>query len=139
LLILEVTETSALGNGSAAEKILNDLRVLGVRLSIDDYGTGFSTLEYLKRIPASEIKIDRTFISMLHVSQSDRIMVNSTIQLAHSLGRAVVAEGVESPEILAELVRMGCDLVQGYHTGRPSPIGALRAMLEEEGSQTAAA
>ncbi len=94
-------------------------------LSIDDYGTGFSTLEYLRKIPAKEIKIDRSFVSMLDKSQSDRIMVNSTIQLAHSLGRKVVAEGVETPEVLKELRRMGCDMAQGYHIGRPAPVNAL--------------
>jgi EAL domain-containing protein (putative c-di-GMP-specific phosphodiesterase class I)/CHASE2 domain-containing sensor protein len=125
LLTLEVTETSTLG--SEADQIANLQRLsdLGVQLSIDDYGTGFSTLEYLRRIPASEIKIDRSFIAMLASSQSDRIMVNSTIQLAHSLGRKVVAEGVESQEILDELKRMRCDIVQGYHTGRPMTLGAL--------------
>jgi EAL domain-containing protein (putative c-di-GMP-specific phosphodiesterase class I) len=125
LLTLEVTETSTLG--SAPDHIANLLRLhdMGVQLSIDDYGTGFSTLEYLRRIPASEIKIDRSFISMLNNSQSDRIMVNSTIQLAHSLGRKVVAEGVESQEILNELKRMRCDIVQGYHTGRPVPLAEL--------------
>lgn len=124
-LTLEVTETSTMGSAEEALANLHRLAALGVKLSIDDYGTGFSTLEYLRRIPASELKIDRSFISMLHKSQSDRIMVNSTIQLAHSLGRKVVAEGVENEEILAELQRMGCDLVQGYHLGRPMPLPQL--------------
>lgn len=138
LLTLEVTETSTLG--SAADQISNlqSLSDLGVQLSIDDYGTGFSTLEYLRRIPASEIKIDRSFISMLCSSQSDRIMVNSTIQLAHSLGRKVVAEGVESQEIMDELRRMGCDIVQGYHTGRPVPLDALLKRLKPRSAQAAA-
>jgi EAL domain-containing protein (putative c-di-GMP-specific phosphodiesterase class I)/CHASE2 domain-containing sensor protein len=124
-LTLEVTETSTLGSADDQIANLQRLSDLGVQLSIDDYGTGFSTLEYLRRIPASEIKIDRSFISMLNNSQSDRIMVNSTIQLAHSLGRKVVAEGVESQEILDELKRMRCDIVQGYHTGRPEPLAEL--------------
>ncbi|WP_129790632.1 bifunctional diguanylate cyclase/phosphodiesterase [Sphingosinicella sp. CPCC 101087] len=125
LLTLEVTETSTLASGAAQIANLERLSRMGVQLSIDDYGTGFSTLEYLKRIPASEIKIDRSFISMLNKSQSDRIMVNSTIQLAHSLGRKVVAEGVENEDILRELKRMRCDIVQGFHTGRPVPIAEL--------------
>ncbi|HMG46431.1 MAG TPA: EAL domain-containing protein [Allosphingosinicella sp.] len=138
LLTLEVTETSTLG--SAADHIANLLRLsdMGVQLSIDDYGTGFSTLEYLRRIPASEIKIDRSFISMLTNSQSDRIMVNSTIQLAHSLGRKVVAEGVESQEILDELKRMRCDIVQGYHTGRPVPLAELLKRFGPGDAQQAA-
>lgn len=137
LLTLEVTETSTLG--SAADQIANLQRLsdIGVQLSIDDYGTGFSTLEYLRRIPASEIKIDRSFISMLNNSQSDRIMVNSTIQLAHSLGRKVVAEGVESQEILDELKRMRCDIVQGYHTGRPVPLAQLLERFRLDAQQAA--
>jgi len=137
-LTLEVTETSTLG--SAADQIANLQRLadMGIQLSIDDYGTGFSTLEYLRRIPASEIKIDRSFVSMLTNSQSDRIMVNSTIQLAHSLGRKVVAEGVESQEILDELKRMRCDIVQGYHTGRPVPLTELLKRFQPPEAQQAA-
>jgi EAL domain-containing protein (putative c-di-GMP-specific phosphodiesterase class I)/CHASE2 domain-containing sensor protein len=138
LLTLEVTETSTLGSESGQIANLQRLSDLGVRLSIDDYGTGFSTLEYLRRIPASEIKIDRSFIAMLTSSQSDRIMVNSTIQLAHSLGRKVVAEGVESEEILDELKRMRCDIVQGYHTGRPMPLAALLKRLRPQDAEEAA-
>ena len=137
LLMLEVTETSTLGSSADAIGTLTRLSEMGVQLSIDDYGTGFSTLEYLRRIPASEIKIDRSFIGMLHKSQSDRIMVHSTIQLAHSLGRKVVAEGVESEDILDELKRMQCDIVQGYHSGRPETLAALLERLEHEGREAA--
>jgi EAL domain-containing protein (putative c-di-GMP-specific phosphodiesterase class I)/CHASE2 domain-containing sensor protein len=138
LLTLEVTETSTFD--SAADQIANLQRLsdMGVQLSIDDYGTGFSTLEYLRRIPASEIKIDRSFIAMLNSSQSDRIMVNSTIQLAHSLGRKVVAEGVESQDIFDELKRMRCDIVQGYHTGRPVPLAELLERFRPRDAQQAA-
>jgi EAL domain-containing protein (putative c-di-GMP-specific phosphodiesterase class I) len=125
LLTLEVTETSTMGSVADQLTNLHQLAQMGVELSIDDYGTGFSTLEYLRRIPASEIKIDRSFVSMLGSSQSDRIMVNSTIQLAHSLGRKVVAEGVENEEILDALQRMKCDIVQGYLFGRPVPLAEL--------------
>lgn len=139
LLTLEVTETSTMGSAADALVNLERLAALGVELSIDDYGTGFSTLEYLKRIPASELKIDRSFISMLHKSQSDRIMVNSTIQLAHSLGRKVVAEGVENEEIFSELRRMRCDIVQGYHIGRPMPLPQLLDLLSQNRSGRRAA
>ena len=132
LLTLEVTETSTMGSAEEALANLQRLADIGLTLSIDDYGTGFSTLEYLRRIPAAELKIDRSFISMLHKSQSDRIMVNSTIQLAHSLGRKVVAEGVENEEILSELRRMHCDLVQGYHIARPVPLPQLLDLLTKE-------
>lgn len=138
LLTLEVTETSTMGSEARAIANLRRLNDIGVELSIDDYGTGFSTLEYLRRIPASEIKIDRSFVTMLHTSQSDRIMVNSTIQLAHSLGRKVVAEGVESQEILDHLRHMRCDFVQGYHTGRPAPLAALLERLNMKAGRQAA-
>ncbi len=138
LLTLEVTETSTMGSEARAIANLRRLNDIGVELSIDDYGTGFSTLEYLRRIPASEIKIDRSFVTMLHTSQSDRIMVNSTIQLAHSLGRKVVAEGVESQEILDHLKHMRCDFVQGYHTGRPAPLEVLLDRLNVKGGRQAA-
>lgn len=137
-LILELTETSAMASEAASLANLERLSRLGVRLSIDDYGTGFSTLEYLKKIPAQEIKIDRGFISLLDKSQSDRIMVHSTIQLAHALGRVAVAEGVENMSTLDELRRMGCDLVQGYLTGRPMRLEALRAKLDAASHANAA-
>lgn len=132
LLTLEVTETAAMASPEASLENLQALAMLGVQLSIDDYGTGFSTLEYLRKVPAVEIKIDRSFISMLDKSQNDRIMVNSTIQLAHSLGRKTVAEGVENAATYDELSRMGCDFVQGYYTGRPMPLAALFTILNEE-------
>ncbi|AGH50294.1 diguanylate phosphodiesterase [Sphingomonas sp. MM-1] len=138
LLILEVTETTAMASQSESFANLERLSAMGVQLSIDDYGTGLSTLEYLKKIPAGEIKIDRSFVGMLDKSQGDRIMVHSTIQLAHSLGRKVVAEGVENAATLAELRRMQCDFVQGYHTGRPMPAPALINQLPANARETAA-
>jgi EAL domain-containing protein (putative c-di-GMP-specific phosphodiesterase class I)/CHASE2 domain-containing sensor protein len=133
-LILEITETTAMTSQDGIVEALEMLSASGVRLSIDDYGTGFSTLDYLKRIPADEIKIDRSFVSMLEKSQSDRIMVHSTIQLAHSLGRRAVAEGVENAVVLNELRLMQCDYVQGYHTGRPMKISALTEELSKRES-----
>ncbi len=124
-LTLEVTESAAMSSSTQSFEVLERLRELGVNISIDDYGTGFSTLEYLKKIPATEIKIDRGFIRMIDRSHSDKLMVNSTIQLAHSLGRKVVAEGVESEEILEALAAMGCDDAQGFLIGRPMKLRAL--------------
>ena len=86
--------------------MLASLRELGVNISIDDYGTGLSTLEYLKKIPAGEIKIDQSFVKGMLDNRSDRLMVQSTISLAHELGRTVVAEGVERREILDALIEM---------------------------------
>ncbi|WP_446325639.1 EAL domain-containing protein [Blastomonas sp. CACIA14H2] len=137
-LILEITETAAMSSAESAMQELRDLRSIGLQLSIDDYGTGFSTLDYLKRCPATELKIDRSFVRMLVTSRSDRIMVNSTIELAHSLGEEVVAEGVEDNETLQLLGQMGCDKAQGYLIGRPMPFEALVDYLADHSPAKAA-
>lgn len=137
-LILEVTETAALSSNDRNLKTLHRLRQLGIHLSVDDYGTGMSTLDYLQRIPATEIKIDRSFILGMRDNQGTRVMVNSTIQLAHSLGQKVVAEGVEDQPTLDDLERMNCDIAQGYLIGRPMTFRALsKRMLEERGRRVA--
>lgn len=123
-LTLEITESAALA-GSAGIEELNSLRRLGVHISIDDYGTGQSTLSYLKTLPATELKIDRSFVGLIAVSRSDAAVVDSTVKLAHALGLTVVAEGVESEEVLALLRQMNCDMVQGYYVGEPAAIDAL--------------
>ncbi|HEV2080789.1 MAG TPA: EAL domain-containing protein [Allosphingosinicella sp.] len=128
-LTLEITETAALAGAGGDLQVLKDLRGMGVQLSIDDYGTGLSTLDYMKRIPATEIKIDKSFIDAIEKSRSDRLMVHSTIQLAHSLGQKVVAEGVERPATLEMLAVMGCDIAQGFLIGRPQPLEELEQLL----------
>lgn len=131
LLTLELTETSAM-TSSEALQTLEELRDLGVQISIDDYGTGLSTLEYLKKVPASELKIDQSFVRGLLENRSDRVMVQSTIALAHSLSRTVVAEGVESNELLDALLEMNCDVAQGFIIGRPMSFDSLRRRLNVE-------
>jgi diguanylate cyclase len=128
-LTLEITETAALAGSGSDMKALSELRDMGVQISIDDYGTGLSTLDYLKRIPATEIKIDRSFVQSIDRNHSDRVMVLSTIRLAHSLGQKVVAEGVERQETLDQLAVMGCDIAQGFYIGRPMSLEALGSML----------
>ena len=96
-LTLELTETAAVAGSGNGIDLLAGLRDLGIKIAIDDYGTGLSTLEYLKKIPASEIKIDQSFVKSMRDNRSDLIMVQSTIALAHSLGRTVVAEGRRGP------------------------------------------
>jgi EAL domain-containing protein (putative c-di-GMP-specific phosphodiesterase class I) len=118
-LTLEVTESIALATGVGELEPLHSLRARGVGISIDDYGTGLSTLDYLKRIPATEIKIDKSFVQGIRLSNSDKLMVNSTIQLAHSLNQKVVAEGIEDLETLQVLCTMGCDVGQGFYLGKP--------------------
>ena len=137
-LILELTETAAVDGTGAGIDMLVRLRDLGVRIAIDDYGTGLSTLDYLKKVPASEIKIDQSFIRAMRDNRSDLIMVQSTITLAHSLGRTVVAEGVEDPGSVEQLQAMGCDQVQGFVVGRPMSFEELTRRLKAERRRSAA-
>ncbi|MFD1787990.1 EAL domain-containing protein [Sphingomonas floccifaciens] len=137
-LTLEVTESAAMDSGRASIRTLEEIGSLGINVSIDDYGTGFSTLEYFKKIPATEVKIDRSFVQSIDRSASDRVMVRSTIELAHSLGRSVVAEGVETPEILNELIALGCDKAQGYLIGRPMKLTDLANLMRDQPAVRAA-
>jgi EAL domain-containing protein (putative c-di-GMP-specific phosphodiesterase class I)/CHASE2 domain-containing sensor protein len=135
-LTLELTETSSMTSADALQ-LLEGLRDLGVKISIDDYGTGLSTLDYLKKVPASEIKIDQSFVRGMIENRSDRVMVQSTIALAHSLNRSVVAEGVETREVLDALIEMKCDVAQGFIIGRPMSFESLRRRLTIEAKRSA--
>jgi diguanylate cyclase len=128
-LVLEITETAAIAEGEAALATLNELRMLGVGIAIDDYGTGMSTLEYLRKIPATELKIDRRFTNALLDGPADRAVMVSTIELAHILGLEVVAEGIETPEQLFALAQIRCDRGQGYHIARPMEDSDLKEMI----------
>ena len=128
-LTLELTETATLADAGESLEMLLRLREMGLSVSIDDYGTGLSTLDYLKKVPANEIKIDQSFVKGMVDNRSDRLMVQSTIGLAHSLDRKVVAEGVETREILDSLIEMGCDTAQGYIIGRPMSLDGLTKRL----------
>ena len=118
-LALEVTESSLIRSSAEAIATLEALRSQGIRLSVDDYGTGQSTLSYLKHLPVHELKIDKSFVTTLATSESDSIMVQSTVKLAHDLGLQVVAEGIEDCATLDALRQMGCDYAQGYFISRP--------------------
>lgn len=122
LLTLEITESAVL-TGDTAITELDELRAMGVQISIDDYGTGQSTLNYLKRLPATELKVDQSFVRAVLTSKSDQVMIASTISLAHALELKVVAEGVETAEVLEALRGLDCDVIQGYHIGKPMPLG----------------
>jgi EAL domain-containing protein (putative c-di-GMP-specific phosphodiesterase class I)/CHASE2 domain-containing sensor protein len=137
-LTLELTETAALTGSGEGLDMIGRLRDLGVNIAIDDYGTGLSTLEYLKKIPANEIKIDQSFVKGMADNRSDRLMVQSTIGLAHSLGRKVVAEGVEHRDVLDLLIGMGCDIAQGFAIGRPMSIDSLTKRMASERKRSAA-
>ncbi|WP_456696706.1 putative bifunctional diguanylate cyclase/phosphodiesterase [Aeromicrobium sp. P5_D10] len=124
-LVLEVTEDSFLADPHHTREVLLGLRSHGVQVSIDDYGTGFSSLTYLRNLPVQELKIDRTLIGNIAVDDRIRMIVASTIQLAHALDMRIVAEGVENAADLAALVAMGIDTVQGYHLARPMPSSQI--------------
>jgi diguanylate cyclase (GGDEF)-like protein len=126
-LELEITETVGMEDADAALVVLEQLTELGIRLSVDDFGTGFSSLAYLKRLPVSAIKIDRSFVMEMDHDASDRAIVRSTVDLARHLGMEVVAEGVESTDALDELRELGCHLAQGYAISPPLAAAELSA------------
>jgi diguanylate cyclase (GGDEF)-like protein len=128
---LEITESAILDDPGHAVKNLERLSALGCKLSIDDYGTGYSSLDYLRRLPVNELKIDKSFTFGVAKSASDTLIVRSTIELAHNLGLSVVAEGVEDHETLEELRSLGCDMVQGYLLSRPLTADAVALWLRE--------
>jgi EAL domain-containing protein (putative c-di-GMP-specific phosphodiesterase class I) len=121
-LCFEITETAVIDNPKLAIDVMKDLRNAGVGISIDDYGSGLSSLSYLRTIPAEELKIDKLFVQGMARGNSDALLVKSTIDLAHSLGMMVAAEGVETADTLALLQAMGADTAQGYYIARPMPI-----------------
>lgn len=131
---LEVTESAIIRSTTAAISVLTALREHGIRLSIDDYGTGQSTLSYLKQLPVHELKIDKSFISSICGNASDEIMVRSTIDMAHDLGLQVVAEGVEDAATIQLLSSLGCDYIQGYLVGKAMPLDTLCQVTWDPGS-----
>jgi EAL domain-containing protein (putative c-di-GMP-specific phosphodiesterase class I) len=136
-LVLEVTETANLARSSAALQVMRDFRALGIHLSVDDYGTGNATMDYLKLLPSDEVKIDKSFVANIDTNRDDRLMVESTINLVHSLGRRVVAEGVESQAVYEHLRALGCDMIQGYLISRPVTLGELIAQLPQASQRVA--
>jgi len=125
----EVTESATMRDPEQAAANLRRFRDLGVLISMDDYGTGQSTLSYIQMLPLSEIKIDRAFVQNAHVKRADALLVRSTIQLAHSLGLRVVGEGVEEKECLDFLREAGCDYAQGYYMSKPLSMADVTPML----------
>jgi EAL domain-containing protein (putative c-di-GMP-specific phosphodiesterase class I)/CHASE2 domain-containing sensor protein len=128
---IEVTESAAMASPERAIAALASWRSLGVRISIDDYGTGQSSLGYLQKLPATELKIDKSFVQTLVTDQRNEIMVRSTIALAHELGMKIVAEGIEDAVCLQRLAELGCDTGQGYHIAAPLAADELGAFLAE--------
>jgi len=128
---LEVTEESFLAEPEHARQIITDLHRRGVQVSIDDYGTGFSSLSYLRDLPVQELKIDRSFVANILTDRRAWMIVSTTSQLARGLGMRTVAEGVEDPAQAAELLAIGVESLQGYHITRPMPAGFVSAWVQQ--------
>lgn len=131
-LTFEITESAIMADPEAAIALLKRLSILGIRLSVDDYGTGQASLAHLKRLPVDELKIDQSFIRELEPGNDDAVIVRSTIEMGHNLGLEVVAEGVEEGRTLALLRSWGCDVIQGYYISRPVPAGEFEAWMERQ-------
>jgi EAL domain-containing protein (putative c-di-GMP-specific phosphodiesterase class I)/GGDEF domain-containing protein len=134
-LCFEITETAVIENPEVALAMLDRFADLGLSISIDDFGAGLSSLAYLKRIRGHELKIDRSIVQDVGANQRDALIVRSTVDLAHSLGLKVVAEGVETNAVYSVLAGMGCDCVQGYLIARPQPLSELFEFLAQDPPQ----
>jgi diguanylate cyclase len=134
-LTLEITESTAMRDADASVVILQKLHEMGVRIAIDDFGTGYSSLLYLKRLPASELKIDRGFVRNLAEGAEDDAIVSAIVALARTLDLEIVAEGVETTAQQEFLTRLGCDSLQGFLFGRPMPPDTfMKALNRDDGS-----
>jgi diguanylate cyclase (GGDEF)-like protein len=129
-LTIEVTESTIASDPQRAMQVLQNLREIGVQLSVDDYGTGYSSLSYLSRLHPDELKVDRSFVRQMQAGEQGGVIVRSTIELGHALGMNVTAEGVEDASTYAALVELGCDRIQGFHVARPMPEAVLMAWLD---------
>jgi EAL domain-containing protein (putative c-di-GMP-specific phosphodiesterase class I) len=121
LLEIELTESALMIDPVRGAQLLAELHGMGLKISVDDFGTGYSSLAHLRRLPVDQIKIDRSFVQEMAGNTEDVHIVQSVVELGHSLGMHVVAEGVEDQQAMQLLAGMGCDLVQGYHVSRPLP------------------
>ena len=131
-LQLEITETIVGADPVRVGEVMTQLRALGVTLSLDDFGTGSSSLSYLRRLPVQELKIDKSFIFGMASDEQDAAIVRTTIELAHTLGLRVVAEGIETEDVSRTLTEYGCDHGQGFLLGRPMPAGDLTGIVHEQ-------
>ena len=129
-LILEVTESAVMEDPELSTVVLTNLRESGVHISIDDFGQGYSSFTYLKNFPASELKIDQSFVTSMDLDPRSRQLVKAIIDFAHDLGMQVVAEGVENQEVLQHLIELKCDMAQGYHLARPLAKDDMLKLLQ---------
>ena len=129
LIEIELTESASMHDPLASIEIMRRLRDMGLHVSIDDFGTGYSNLSYLKRFPATRLKLDQTFVRDIMTDADDRAISCAVIAMAHQLRLQVVAEGVETEEQLALLAEAGCDIAQGYLYSRPVPPEACAELM----------
>ncbi len=130
LLELEITESAIVGDLCRMNAVLERLAGMGLRLSVDDFGTGYTSLSYLRRLPINELKVDRSFVTNMTNSEEDAVIVRSAVDLGRNLGLEVVAEGVEDAEVWERLQLLGCDVAQGFLMSQPVPAHELTAWLE---------
>jgi EAL domain-containing protein (putative c-di-GMP-specific phosphodiesterase class I) len=130
-LHLEITETAVLGDQGAAQANLTALTALGTPLELDDFGTGYSSLAHLRHLPVTAVKLDRAFINSIHQDPNALAVVRAAIEMAHALGKLVVAEGVELDEQFALLAKVDCDILQGYHLSAALPVAEFATLVRE--------
>jgi diguanylate cyclase (GGDEF)-like protein len=131
MLVFEITESAMMLDIERVKKVINELSELGINFAVDDFGTGFSSLSLLRELPSKVIKIDRSFISNMQSEKDNAAIVQATIDLAHSIGRKAVAEGVKNEDVAALLLWMGCDYLQGYAISRPLNRDATELWLAQ--------
>ncbi len=137
-LILEITESAVMADPDGAVLVLERIAAIGVALSLDDFGTGYSSLAYLQRLPVSEVKIDRSFIAALRADRREtQVLVAAIVDLATGLGHRVVAEGAEDQATVDLLRELGCQLVQGYHIGRPDTANQVASLIRAHPGRSA--
>jgi EAL domain-containing protein (putative c-di-GMP-specific phosphodiesterase class I) len=124
-LCIELTESQLMVDANQATEVLTQIHDHGIRIAIDDFGTGYSSLAYLRRFPADVVKLDRSFIADVTTDRATAAIVEAVVTLAGALGLTVAAEGVENAEQLRRVIELGCGLVQGYATGRPTTPDAF--------------
>jgi EAL domain-containing protein (putative c-di-GMP-specific phosphodiesterase class I) len=136
LICVEVTETTVMRDSVRCSRTLHALHDLGLRLSVDDYGTGYASMVYLKNLPLDELKIDRSFVARMTTETQQRVLTQSVIELGHNLGLSVVAEGVEDVEVREALRASGCDVAQGFLFSRPVSPDEIAAWHRDNGGAT---
>ncbi len=138
-LTIEITETALLIDPSRAMAVLSQIEDAGIKVSIDDFGIGQTSLGYLSSLPVNELKIDKSFVMDMLDNRAHAAIVRSIVELGHNLSFTVVAEGVETAEVLARIRETGCDMAQGFYFARPMPIGDLRSWMSAAGTGLALA